>query len=192
MRKLGYIRTSTDKQLIDRQLLALEEYCDQVYVEDGVSALSKSRPVFDAVMAELQAGDAFVVSSLDRAFRSSLDALRELERLDQRGIQFLSLSQQFDTSSPDGKLLFSIAAALSEWERSILSERTKQGLIAARLRGKTLGRPRKLTKEQIAEARVKLEVEFKLSITELAQELKVHEKTIERALHRDRNAASSV
>ena len=183
MQKIGYIRTSTDKQLIDRQQIMLSDYCDVVYVEDGVSAVRKHRPIYDQVMTLLQPGDVFVVSSLDRAFRSSLDALRELERLHEADIEFMSLSQNFNTATPDGKLLFSIAAALSEWERSILSERTKEGLVAARKRGKTLGRPRKLTKKQVAEARVKLEVEFKLSITELAAQFHVHERTLERALN---------
>jgi len=98
MRKLGYIRTSTDKQLTDRQVNQLHEICDQVFIEDGVSAVRKKRPVYRQVMKELKTGDVFVVSSLDRAFRSTLDALAELEKLDQRGIHFQSLSQNFDTT----------------------------------------------------------------------------------------------
>lgn len=85
MKKLGYIRTSTDKQLTDRQLYQLREICDQVFVEDGVSAVNKKRPVYEQVMEELKAGDVFVVSSLDRAFRSSLDALAELDKLHKQG-----------------------------------------------------------------------------------------------------------
>lgn len=142
MRKLGYIRTSTDKQLTDRQVHQLREICDQVFIEDGVSAVRKKRPVYEQVMEVLKSGDVFVVSSLDRAFRSSLDALSELEKLHQRGIQFKSLSQNFDTTTPDGKFLYTLAAALATWEREILSVRTKEGLEAAKRRGKTLGRPK--------------------------------------------------
>lgn len=182
MRKIGYIRTSTDKQVTDRQYDQLLAVCDHVFIEDGVSAISRKRPVYEAALRELNAGDVFVVSSLDRAFRSSLDALKELEKLHQRSIQFLSLSQQFDTRTPDGKFLFTLAAALATWERDILSQRTKEGLQAALKRGKVLGRPRKLSEAQIQEAREKLEAEFYSSITEVAESFRVHERTLIRAL----------
>jgi len=182
MRKLGYIRTSTDKQLTDRQVNQLQDVCDRVFIEDGVSAVRKKRPVYEQVMNLLMPGDIFVVSSLDRAFRSSLDALSELESLHQRGIQFLSLSQNFDTTTPDGKFLYTLAAALATWEREILSLRTKEGLEAAKRRGTKLGRPRKLSSEQVAQARRTLEADFYSSITEVAESFRVHERTLIRAL----------
>lgn len=182
MCKYGYIRTSTDTQITDRQVMQLEEICDQVFIEDGVSAVSKKRPVYDEVMAALKPGDIFIVCSLDRAFRSSLDALSELEKLHQRGVQFQSLSQNFDTTTPDGKFLYTLAAALATWEREILSQRTKEGLEAARRRGTTLGRPKKLKPEQIAEARRILEADFYSSLTEVAESFRVHERTLIRAL----------
>ena len=182
MRKLGYIRTSTDKQVTDRQVDQLQDICDQVFIEDGVSAVQKNRSAYNAVMQELKSGDVFIVSSLDRAFRSSLDALTELEKLHQRGIQFLSLSQNFDTTTPDGKFLYTLAAALATWEREILSQRTKEGLEAARRRGKVLGRPRKLSLHQIEEARRVLETDFYSSITQVAESFRVHERTLMRAL----------
>lgn len=182
MRKIGYIRTSTDKQVTDRQCDQLIAVCDNVFIEDGVSAVSRKRPIYEAAIRELQTGDIFIVSSLDRAFRSSLDALKELDKLHLRGIQFLSLSQQFDTRTPDGKFLFTLAAALATWERDILSQRTKEGLQAALKRGKVLGRPRKLSDEQVQDARRKLEAEFYSSITEAAESFRVHERTLIRAL----------
>jgi len=184
MKKLGYIRTSTDKQLTDRQVNQLQEICDQVFIEDGVSALRKNRPVYEQVIEELKSGDVFVVSSLDRAFRSTVDALSELEKLHQRGIQFLSISQNFDTNTPDGKFLYTLAAALATWERDILSVRTKEGLEAAKRKGKKLGRPKKLTHEQIADARRELEADFYSSITEVAESFHVHERTLMRALEK--------
>jgi len=102
--------------------------------------------------------------------------------LHQRDIQFLSLTQTFDTTTPDGKFLYTLAAALATWEREILSLRTKEGLEAARRRGKTLGRPRKLSDEQIAQARQMLEADFYFSITEVAESFRVHERTLIRAL----------
>ncbi len=180
MAKLGYIRVSTDKQLIDRQLQQLEDQCDQVFIEHGVSALSKKRPVYDELMASLKCGDIFVVASLDRAFRSVTDALNELERLHKSGIQFKSLSQDFDTTTPHGKLLYTLTAALAEWEREILSQRTKEGIQAARKRGKSIGRPRKLNAHDIETARHLLEHD--VSMGKAAKRLNVHEKTLKRAL----------
>ncbi|MEE8060135.1 MAG: recombinase family protein [Pseudomonadales bacterium] len=182
MKRIGYIRTSTDMQITDRQVMQLDGICDEVLIEDGVSAVSKKRPIYQEALSKLEKGDVFVVSSLDRAFRSALDALTELEKLEQRGIQFQSLSQNFDTTTPDGKFLYTLAAALATWEREILSQRTKEGLVAARLRGKTLGRPRKLDDTQIAEARRILETDFYSSLTQVAESFRVHENTLRRAL----------
>lgn len=184
MKKIGYIRTSTEEQYIDRQVNLLNEVCDQVFIEDGVSAVSRNRPVFNQVLALLQPGDMFVVSSQDRAFRSATDALLILETLHRRDIIFLSLTQNFDTTTPDGKFMYTIAAALATWERDILSLRTKEGLEAARRRGKILGRPRKLTEQQITEARRQLEAEFYSNLTEVAESFRVHERTLIRALKR--------
>lgn len=184
-KKIGYIRTSTDKQLNDRQVNQLREVCDQIFIEDSVSATAKYRPVYEEALATLKLGDVFVVCALDRAFRSSIDALTELERLQERGIQFQSLSQNFDTTTPDGKFLYTLAAALATWERDILSARTKEGMMAAKKRGKTLGRPKKLSQEQIDEARRLLEAEFYRSIADVAPYFRVHELTLKRALEED-------
>lgn len=185
MKRLGYIRTSTGKQLIDRQILALEGECDRVFVEDGVSAVKKNRPVYAQVIKQLQPGDVLVVSSLDRAFRSVLDALSELEKLHNRNIQFQSLTQNFDTTTPEGKLLYVIAAALAEWERQTLSQRTKDGLIAAKEeRGQKLGRPRKLDETDVKNARKLLDSDPFQTITALAATLDVNPKTLSRAINR--------
>lgn len=182
MRKLGYIRVSTDKQVIDRQLDQLQDYCDEVFIEDGVSALSKKRPAYDEVMQSLKEGDIFVVSSLDRAFRSVQDALSELDKLHKRSIEFLSLSQNFNTTTPDGKFFYTLAAALAAWEREILSVRTKQGMKVAREKGKLIGRPPKLNDNQLAQARSMLHAKGKVSIADIAKQFNVHERTLKRAL----------
>ena len=180
MKRLGYIRTSTDGQCTDRQHVQLRDLCDELFVEDGVSAISKKRPIYKAVLKRLGRGDMLIVSSLDRAFRSTIDALNELEKLHKRGIQFVSVSQNFDTSTPDGKFLYTLAAALATWERDILSQRTKEGLRAAKQRGKTLGRPRKLTSQQIIQA--KRHINNGGALSDLADSLCVSERTLVRAL----------
>lgn len=182
MKKLGYIRTSTDKQLADRQINQLQDKCDRIFVEDGVSAVGKHRPAYEAVMAALCKGDVFVVLTLDRAYRSVIDALQELDKLQQRGIAFYSLSQNFDTRTPEGKLLYTVSAALAEWERAILSQRTREGMEAARLRGSLLGRPKKLSQHDIDWAKLLLKRKPPSTIAMLSNRLKVSPRTLRRAL----------
>lgn len=185
MTKYGYIRTSTKSQLIDRQLNQLKEYCDEVFIEDGVSAVKKKRPIYDEVMYKLQSGDTFTVLSLDRAFRSVLDALNELDKLSSRNIQFVSLTQNIQSTSPEGRLMLTVIAALAEWERNILSERTKQGIEVARIRGKRIGRPRKLKPDQIAWAKLQIEESPNTqSLRRLSKALNVSAQTLQRALAR--------
>jgi len=160
----------------------LQGLCDQVFIEDGVSVLNAAARFMRRVMGLLERGDVFVVAALDRAFRSSLDALTELERLHQRGVQFLSLSQNFDTTTPDGKFLYTLAAALATWEREILSKRTKEGLEAANRRGKRLSCSPKLNEAQVALARSTLETEFIPPSPRAAQVFRVCERTLARAL----------
>ena len=184
MKRFGYIRTSTKKQLTDRQVLALKDKCDQVFIEDGVSAVRKHRPVYENVIKQLKAGDVFIVSSLDRAFRSVLDALSELDKLHQRNIQFISLSQNFDTTTAEGKLLYTIAAALAEWERKTISRRTKEGLAAARGRGEKLGRPHKIKKSDVINAMKKLASDPAVTLKNIAADLSIDPKTLKRSITR--------
>lgn len=150
-RKIGYIRVSTGDQNHDRQADMLESMCDEVFVEI-YSATTAKRPVFQQVLRTLRRGDTLVVLSVDRAFRSTVDAITHAERLCERGITFQILSLAVDTSTADGMLAYSVIAAVAKHERDRISERTKQGLEAARKRGKRLGRPPKLTPSQVMSA----------------------------------------
>lgn len=151
MKRIAYLRVSTSEQKLDRQIDGLKHFYDELHVET-VSAVSKSRPVYDSVMRQLKPGDTFVVWSLDRAWRSTKDALNEIDGLKTRGIAIHIASMSIDTSSPFGKLLYTFISALAEFERDLLSERTKEGLAAARARGKRLGRPPKLSRRQVNNA----------------------------------------
>jgi DNA invertase Pin-like site-specific DNA recombinase len=182
MKKLGYVRTSTDQQLTDRQVNQLTDICDEVYIESGVSGAKAKRPVYESVLLLLESGDTLVVSSADRAYRCPIIALTELKCLTKRGVHLSCLSHNFDTTTPDGKFLFTMAVALGAWEREILVKRTKEGLEAAKRRGKKLGRPKKLSPDQLDEARKILESEIYSSITEVAEHFRVHETTLVRAL----------
>lgn len=148
MQKLGYLRVSTHEQRPDRQIDGLAPLCDDLYIEH-VSAVRASRPVYESLLARLEPGDTLLVWDLDRAFRSVVDAILELERLHARGVGLRIVNLQVDTTTPSGMLVYTIMSAFAEFERRLLSERTKEGLAAARRRGKRLGRPPKLTPEQL-------------------------------------------
>jgi len=178
MKTLGYIRCSTPEQRLDRQF-KLYDICDRVYEEHGVSATSKKRPVYDQIMSDLRPGDTFVVTAIDRVYRSTCDATTELERLHRANIYFRCLALHLDTRTPDGKLFYDILAAMAEWERSIISTRTKEGLCAAKLKGKKLGRPRKLSADQIVWAKHQLKA-GKLSQLEIVRELGISKPTLRR------------
>ena len=180
MKKLGYLRISTYEQRPDRQIDGLRDICDELHIET-LSAVSSHRPVFDEVIASLAKGDMLVVWDLDRAFRSVVDALSVAEKLKEKGIEFQIANMQIDTSTPGGVFIYTIMSALAEFERHMLIQRTKEGMEAARQRGVRLGRPPKLTPEQIADA--KYHISNRLStIDELAEKNNVSKWTIERAL----------
>ena len=143
MKRIGYVRTSTHKQHADRQVNELKDHCDKVYVEDGVSARCKHRPVFNEALKTLDNGDELIVIAYDRAFRNVIQGLIALDQLTERGVKLVSLSQRFDPNTPDGRLFYTIILALAEWEVGNLALRTIHGLKAAVKRGSKLGRPRK-------------------------------------------------
>lgn len=151
MQKLGYLRVSTHEQRPDRQEQGMREICDALFIEYA-SATARKRPVYDSVLEKLQPGDGMVVWSLDRAYRSTVDAILEVEKLKDRGISLEILDMRIDTASPQGMLLYSVVACFAEFERRVLSERTKEGLAAARARGTRLGRPPKLSPADLDEA----------------------------------------
>ncbi|OXT02741.1 hypothetical protein B7H23_07665 [Notoacmeibacter marinus] len=180
--KIGYIRVSTKEQVHDRQIDGLRLLCDRLHIET-VSAVAERRPVFDELLASLAPGDTLVVASLDRAFRSTVDALTQAEALRSRGVHFQIVNLGVDTSTADGKLIFTVIAAFAEHERNRLSERTKEGLVAARRRGVRLGRPYKLTKSQVKGAAAQCGSGRK-SLSTLARKLGVHSSTLRRNFKR--------
>lgn len=182
-KRLGYIRTSTDEQVTARQIDGLKPHCDELFIESGVSASQACRPVYDKVIQCLEPGDVLVVWDLDRAFRSTVDAVLQLETLKSQGVEFKIVSLNIDTSTPAGMLIYTILAALAQWERDTIRQRTREGIAAARARGKRIGRPPKLTAEQLDEIQSRLDA-GKTTITSAAKATGVHPWTLSRALKR--------
>ena len=179
--KIGYLRVSTEDQRPDRQIDALTPICDDLFIEK-LSATASHRPVYEEAISVLQGGDTFVILDLDRAFRSAKDALNQLDRLRERGIEIQIVKLNIDTSTPQGKFVYTITSGLAEFERDLLSQRTKQGLQAARKRGARLGRPKKMTNRQVREAKQKLDAK-EASVCELAALHGVHPWTLTRNIN---------
>ena len=182
MRKIGYLRVSTEEQKPDRQIDGLRSVCDSLHIE-RISAVAKKRPVFEHVLNSLQQGDRLVVWNLDRAFRSTLDALTQVQMLKERGIEFQVVTMNIDTSEPMGEFFFTVVAAFAQLERQTISQRTKEGLKAAKRRGKRLGRIPKLSKRQVRSAMAKIET-GEASVGEVAALHGVDVTTIRRSIKR--------
>jgi len=181
--RLGYIRTSTDTQLAERQIDGLQPHCDEVCIELGTSAISQSRPIFDSVLKRLSPGDTLVVWDLDRAFRSTTDALTQLDMLREQGVEIKIVSLSLDTSTPAGMLIYTVLAALAQWERDTIRQRTREGIAAARRRGKRIGRPPKVPSDQLLDAKKAIEAR-EVTVTAAAKVLGLHPWSLTRAIKR--------
>jgi DNA invertase Pin-like site-specific DNA recombinase len=153
MRAAIYARVSTtgQGQSPEMQVRELREYCERrgwhitgEFVDAGVSGAKDSRPELNKLIAEAhhRRFDAVVVWKFDRFARSVSHLLRALENFNALGVSFVSLSEQIDTSTPTGKMVFTVLGAVAELERSLIAERIRAGLRNARAKGKRLGRPR--------------------------------------------------
>ncbi|HEY4535219.1 MAG TPA: recombinase family protein [Enteractinococcus sp.] len=181
---LGYARVSTSDQDARLQHDALTAAgCYRIFTDTASGAL-QSRPELDKLLDQLRPGDTLVVWRLDRLGRSIRHLIDQLSELQDRGIEFRSLQENIDTSSPGGRLVFHIFASLAEFERDLIRERTNAGLAAARARGRTGGRPPRLTPDQVTTAK-KLYEQQDMTVAQIGEILGVSRSTIYRALHRD-------
>jgi DNA invertase Pin-like site-specific DNA recombinase len=152
--KIGYVRVSKQEQHETLQIDALKEAGCEKWFLDKMTGSKAERKGLDEALAYLRPGDTLVVWKLDRAGRSLTHLIELLKGLKERGIEFISLTEQIDTTTPGDKLIFHLMGALAEFERDLIRERTNAGLAAARARGRVGGRPRKLkTNGKVALAR---------------------------------------
>ena len=180
--KIGYLRVSTEEQNPDRQRDGLNTLCDEIHIEK-ISAVGKKRPVYNKVLKRLKAGDTLVVWDLDRAFRSTVDALLEAEKLRARGIEFQIVTLNVDTATPSGELIYTVMAAFAQFERQNLIKRTREGMEAAKRRGKHIGRPYKLKAQDVALAHAEI-MAGRSTIRGMARELGCSRGTLSQALER--------
>jgi DNA invertase Pin-like site-specific DNA recombinase len=154
--RIGYARVSTDDQTLDLQRDALKKAkCREIY-EEHASGKNTARPQLEACLKSLRDGDTLTVWRLDRLGRSLGDLIRLTNEFKARGVGFASLTEQIDTRSPSGQLIFHVFGALAEFERNLIRERTLAGLKAARARGRKGGRPKKLSEKDLKTVRALL------------------------------------
>ena len=183
-KRFGYARVSTVGQTADLQRDALEKAgCDRLFV-DTASGAKAHRPELDRMMELLREGDVVVVWRLDRLGRSVQNLVELMNRFQEMGVGFVSLNEAIDTTTPGGVLVFNIFAALAQFERDLIRERTNAGLEAARARGRRGGRPAKLDVKQVAEIR-RLYDSKTVTVNQIAAMMGVGRATIYRALGSD-------
>ena len=154
----GYARVSTQDQNLEMQLRALKEFgCDEIY-SDKISGTTSERPKLSELREILKDGDHLVVWKLDRLFRSTQHAINQMQEWLEEGIQFTCTSQNITTAdeSATGKLMRTMLIGFAEFERDLISERTRAGMAAAKASGKHVGRRKALGSAQIDDARRKI------------------------------------
>src|SRR6516225_1770189 len=152
--KYGYARVSTDDQNTALQRAALKRAgCTTLFTDEGLSGATVKRPALTRCLKDLRPGDTLIVWKLDRLGRNLRDLITLLDALRAQGIKFRSLTEHIDTETATGRAMWQMIGVLAELERSLISERTRAGVKAARDRGVKFGRKRKLSREQIDHAR---------------------------------------
>lgn len=177
---IGYARVSTADQNLDAQTDALRAAGAERIFADKISGSVRSRPELDRLLDQLRAGDVIVVTKYDRLARSLRDLLEIVEGIKERGGGFRSLAEDIDTTTPAGRLVFHVFASIAQFERERISERTREGLEAAKRRGRVGGRPPALTAAQRIEVRRMRDEEHR-PLQEIASLFKVSARTVRRA-----------
>lgn len=166
--KFGYARVSKNEQSLDVQIKKLEESgCEEIY-QEKISGAKDNRSQLNLLLSKLRKGDSICVVRLDRLGRRMSKLIEMINDFKEKGIEFVSLENNIDTTSPMGMLLFSICAAFAQMERELIAERVKAGLESARRKGRRGGRPKALTDEKKKKLKLLLETN-KFSISQICE-----------------------
>ena len=184
---IGYARVSSEDQKLDLQRDALIKagvQPDRIY-DENVSGVKTRRPQLTECLRSLREGDVLIVCRLDRLGRSLVELVQISQELENRGIELRSLSESIDTTTAAGKMVFAVFAAVAQFERDLISERTKAGLKAARARGHRGGRKPKMTPKQLKLAKIMLD-DPTVTHQEVADASGVSRATLYRTLAREK------
>ncbi len=174
--KYGYMRVSTEDQKLDMQEDALKEAGCEVLCSDFASGAKADREGLQQVLEKLQEGDCLVVYKLDRLGRNLKHLIEIITDLQCRKIGFISLSENLNTTTAGGMLIFNIFASIAAFERELIRERTRAGLSSARARGKVGGRPKILSDQQIQVLKT-LKADHSLSVSQVCNMLNISRTT---------------
>jgi DNA invertase Pin-like site-specific DNA recombinase len=179
---LGYARVSTLDQNLERQTDQLQHLgCERIF-QEKITGSKKERPELDKLLDQLRTGDIIVVTELTRLSRSIRDLFALVDIIHQKGAHLKSLKEPWlDTTTSQGKLLFAIFAGVSQFERDLISERTREGISSARARGRKGGRPPKPQKN--LELALKMHDNQSYSISEIVKAAGIGKTTLYRYLH---------
>ena len=176
---IGYARVSTEGQTLDAQTDALTAAGAERVFADRISGSTRHRPELDRLLDQLRPGDVVVVTKYDRLARSLRDLLEIVESIGSRGAGFRSLAEDIDTTTPAGRLIFHVFASIAQFERERIAERTREGLEAAKKRGRVGGRPPALSPAQRDEVK-RMRDEERRPLPEIATLFRVSVKTVRR------------
>lgn len=172
---------STVEQSLNRQIDALENYgCERIF-QEKITGTKKERPELGKLLDIARSGDIIVITELTRLSRSTKDLISISEKLKERNIELISIKENINTTTSTGKLMFGMLSVMAEFERDIIAERTKEGLKAARARGKSGGRPRVMDQAKITMAKA-LHKDINNSIKDICKILSVSKPTLYRYL----------
>ena len=185
---IGYARVSTLDQNPAMQVDALKAAgCERIFIEKA-SGAARDRPSLQAALDHLRSGDVLVVWKLDRLARSLRQLIDTTASLETQGVGFRCLTAAIDTTTPEGRLFFHMVGAMAEFERDIIRQRTRAGLLHARAQGKVGGRPPKLTSDDLKAARAML-ADPSIKVAEVARRMGVSVATIYKYLPAARTTA---
>lgn len=177
---IGYARVSTDQQRLDAQIDSLTRAGAARIFAEQAGGTARQRPELARLLEHLRPGDVVVVTKYDRLARSLRELLDIVQAIGDRGAGFRALAEEIDTTTPAGRLVFHVFASIAQFERERIAERTREGLEAARRRGRVGGRPPALSPAQKAEVRRMRDEELR-PLAEIARLFRVSVKTIRRA-----------
>lgn len=180
----GYARVSTNQQDLSRQIDLLRQYnCNEILTEK-ITGTKTDRPELDRLKDKARPGDIVVVESFSRLGRSTKNLIDLVNYFEENNIKLISNKEDFDTSTPQGKLMMTVFQAFSQFERDLIVERTKEGLKSARARGRKGGRP-KVKQKQIEKA-IKLYKSKEYSVREIEEMTNISRATLYRYLKKDK------
>lgn len=178
---IGYARVSKEEQTIDRQLDLLEERGAEEIIQEKMTGTKKERPGIEKLLLITRPGDTVLVESISRLGRNTLDILVLIQQLEEKGIEFISIKENMDTSTPTGKAMLQLMGVIAELERNLIAERIREGLKASQRRGTHVGRPRK--DPEIMNVALKMYDSEEYSVKEILKATNIAQGTLYRAIN---------